>query len=314
MNGSTQDVTVAVGLPVWQGENYLAETLHTLLNQTIGGQLRIIVSDNASTDSTVAIVERAAHEDDRVRLIEQPHNIGAVANYNAVFAASSSDYFWWNAHDDLVSPNYAEAAVEALTANPGAVVAIAPSKVVGPDGTELAELKVPELLFSARPHQRLKGAITGSPAGVVFGVFRSEAVGRSRLHRAYTGSDRTFVAEMMLQGPPARMRSDAWFALREHEGRSVRSTQKTWFSHPREGWFAPHRAGKVVFPNWRRLGDYWTAVGRSRLSRADRLRCYGTLLSLLVEDRGRMPKMLAADLVKAAFTLGAKITRRRSAA
>lgn len=310
MNSSPPDVTVAVGLPVWQGENYLAETLDALLNQTIGERLDIIISDNASTDSTVAIVKDVAQGDDRVRLIEQPQNIGAVANYNAVFTSSSSTYFWWNAHDDLVSPDYAEAAVEALALDPDAVVAIAPSKVVGPDGEQIDTLEIPDLLFSPKPHERLKAAITGSPAGVVFGVFRSEAVARSRLHRSYTGSDRTFVAEMMLQGPPVRMRDDAWFALREHDGRSVRSTQKTWFSHPREGWFAPHRAGKIVFPNWRRFGDYWTAVGRSRLSGADRIRCYGTLLALLVEDRGRVPKMLAADIVKAAFALGAKIIRR----
>lgn len=310
-SSTTRSVEVAVGVPVWQGENYLAETLKSLLAQT-ASSFEIIVSDNDSRDGTVAIVEDAANADERVRLIRQPENIGAVANYNAVFSASTAEFFWWNAHDDVVSPRYAQAGVDALRSAPDAVVAVATSRIIGPDGEQIGELVTPPGLFSDHPHERLRAAVLGSPAGVVFGVFRSSAVRRSRGHRAYTGSDRTFVVEMMLQGPATRMEGDSWFALREHDGRSVRSTQKTWFSHPREGWFAPNRAGKIVFPNWRRTADYWTAVARSPLRLPDRFRCWGTLFGLFFRDRGRLTKQLLADLVKAGFTFGAKLVRRAS--
>jgi cellulose synthase/poly-beta-1,6-N-acetylglucosamine synthase-like glycosyltransferase len=49
-------VQVTVGLPVYNGERYLGEALDSILGQTFR-DLVLVVSDNASTDRTVEIVE-----------------------------------------------------------------------------------------------------------------------------------------------------------------------------------------------------------------------------------------------------------------
>ena len=56
---------VSVGLPVYNGERYIEESVRSVLAQTFA-DFELIISDNGSTDSTVGIVEKLAAEDDRI--------------------------------------------------------------------------------------------------------------------------------------------------------------------------------------------------------------------------------------------------------
>ena len=72
---------LSVGLPVYNGANYLAESLEALLGQSYG-DFELIISDNASTDSTPDICQHYAQQDSRIRYFRQPHNIGLAPNHN----------------------------------------------------------------------------------------------------------------------------------------------------------------------------------------------------------------------------------------
>ncbi len=48
---------LSIGLPVYNGEKYLAESLDALLDQSYE-DFELIISDNASTDGTTAICRR----------------------------------------------------------------------------------------------------------------------------------------------------------------------------------------------------------------------------------------------------------------
>lgn len=113
---------VTIGLPVYNGAPALTEALASLLRmQDI--DFRVVVSDNASTDNT-GLIGKAFGQDDRVTYIRQPENIGAYANFRAVFDQADSPYFMWAAHDDLWNPRFASELVRALDADPGAGFAI----------------------------------------------------------------------------------------------------------------------------------------------------------------------------------------------
>ena len=66
---------LSIGLPVYNGENYLAESLDALLGQSYE-DFELIISDNASTDGTADICRRYEKQDSRIRYIRQPRNIG----------------------------------------------------------------------------------------------------------------------------------------------------------------------------------------------------------------------------------------------
>ena len=66
---------LSIGLPVYNGETFLAESLEALLGQTYE-DFELIISDNASTDGTTEICHRYEKQDSRIRYIRQPRNIG----------------------------------------------------------------------------------------------------------------------------------------------------------------------------------------------------------------------------------------------
>ena len=74
---------LTVGVPVFNGGQWLSESLDSILNQTFDG-FEIVISDNQSVDDTRQIAEQFAARDDRVRYIRQSANIGIFRNYDAV--------------------------------------------------------------------------------------------------------------------------------------------------------------------------------------------------------------------------------------
>lgn len=217
---------VTLSLPVFNGSNYIADAIESILRQTLG-DFRLIVTDNASEDDTVEIVSSYAARDDRIVLVRNATNIGAAANYNLGFTYGLGKYFKWCAHDDHFSPNYLEACVNLLEADPDTAVAFGLTSLITARN-ELVQVAVEETpsIDSDDPcvrfRQVLKLAKTCFP---IFGVFRRDLLARSTLHRPYYGSDRALLAEMAILGKFRRV-DEAMFYNREHEERSINIDDK----------------------------------------------------------------------------------------
>ncbi len=97
--------TVTIGLPVYNGADYLDEAMASLCAQT-HMDLQILVSDNASTDETADILARWAARDSRVQVYRQPENIGAWGNFLWLAQNAAGEFLSFAAHDDRWSPNY----------------------------------------------------------------------------------------------------------------------------------------------------------------------------------------------------------------
>ena len=80
---------LSIGLPVYNGERYLAEAFDCFLAQTFQ-DFEIIVCDNASTDRTAEICRSFAQRDPRIRYYRNEKNLGAIPNFNRVFELSRS--------------------------------------------------------------------------------------------------------------------------------------------------------------------------------------------------------------------------------
>ena len=91
---------VSIGLPVYNGDRYLRETIEGLLNQTFS-DFELVICDNASTDRTQDICNEYCLLDKRVRYYRNNENIGAGKNFNKAFSLSQGKYFKWAACDDL---------------------------------------------------------------------------------------------------------------------------------------------------------------------------------------------------------------------
>ena len=83
---------ISIGTPVYNGEPLVREALECLTRQTFS-DFELIVSDNCSTDGTLAIVEAFAAQDPRIRIIRQARNFGGAANWRIVLDAVTAKYF-----------------------------------------------------------------------------------------------------------------------------------------------------------------------------------------------------------------------------
>ena len=112
---------VSVGIPVFNGENFLAHAIEAVLAQSYR-DFELIICDNASTDAAEAICRRYAAADRRVRYHRNARNLGVGPNYDLCFAHARGVFFKWMAHDDAIEPNFLEETVARLEANPEAVL------------------------------------------------------------------------------------------------------------------------------------------------------------------------------------------------
>src|SRR6476469_9870484 len=94
---------ISIGIPVYNGERFLAETIESLLRQTVG-EFELFIVDNSSTDRTEEIGREFAARDKRVRFVRNETNIGAYRNCNKVIQMGGGEYFKLNMADDVCHP------------------------------------------------------------------------------------------------------------------------------------------------------------------------------------------------------------------
>lgn len=264
---------VSVGVPVYNGEQYLVAALSSLQAQT-EERLEIIISDNASTDATEEICRTIAAEDPRIRYVRAGANRGAAWNFNNTFRLSSGTYFKWAAADDRHEPQFIERCVAALESDPSISVAYARVVDIGPDDEVLERWGPRPRATSSNAAERFDDVINNENlAFPVFGVVRSDVLARTSLIGPYSGSDWTLLAELALLGRFHEVPEEL-FLHREHPERSTRVYAK---SRDRAAWFDSRKSGKVTFPYWSLARAYTTAAVVLPESAPDRLRSLGSV-------------------------------------
>jgi glycosyltransferase involved in cell wall biosynthesis len=267
MPTNTKQLLVSIGIPVFNGENYLEKCLLSVLEQT-HKNLEVIISDNASDDRTADICQDFAGSDGRIKYFRQERNLGAGPNYNLVFESAQGRYFKWAAHDDTIDPGTIEKCLEILEDDPQCVLCHPRLVDVDHHGTVIEEESRD---YSDKPvHLRLKRSIAmGHNCAEIFGVIRSEMLRQTGLIRSYSDSDRTLICELALRGT-IRQTDEATFYRRVHSGKSDRVYNSY---RERTAWFDPQLKGAVVLPAWSQIRDVFGAIWRTPMSGHERLLC-----------------------------------------
>tara|TARA_B110000495_G_scaffold45718_1_gene37829 strand:+ start:121 stop:1035 length:915 start_codon:yes stop_codon:yes gene_type:complete len=111
---------LSIGIPVYNGEKFIKKCLNSILNQTFT-DFEIILSDNASTDSTSSICQEYANKDQRILFIKQKSTEKALWNYNFVLHQAKTEYFMWASADDIWHPKFIEKNLMFLEKHPNFV-------------------------------------------------------------------------------------------------------------------------------------------------------------------------------------------------
>lgn len=269
---------LSIGLPVYNGAEYLAESLDALLAQTYG-DYELIVSDNASTDNTAEICHTYAARDERIRYIRQPRNIGASPNHNLLPREARGDLFKWASHDDLYAPDLLRRCVDALDADPELVLAHAWQAII--DGAGDVVLPVDYALSTDDPRapERFRSMLFTVGGDDFYGVIRRDVLLKIKKMGSYHHADRTFVSALALHGRFHQVPEQLYFR-RDHPGRAERAKPSM---RQRCANLDPRRANRWLHPLPRLAAEYvWgfvSAIQQAPLSQADRRACYRHLAS-----------------------------------
>jgi len=113
---------VSVCIPTYNSAKYLRECIDSVLAQTYG-DFELLVSDNASTDSTCDIVR--GYIDRRIRLHRLERNMGMAFNFNNAARLAEGKYIKFLCYDDLLEPTCLEKQVDMLDRKPEIVMVTA---------------------------------------------------------------------------------------------------------------------------------------------------------------------------------------------
>jgi glycosyltransferase involved in cell wall biosynthesis len=285
---------VSIGLPVFNAEQYLEQSLGSILSQTYRN-FELIISDNASTDATEAICRRYMARDARVHYRRNSRNRGATFNFRQVVLVSSGEYFLWAAHDDMFAPQYVERCVDILEQNPDVVLCYSKSTEIDEQGKPI-ECKEQALNADVPdPHRRFRELIRmDHNCEAMFGVMRADVVKRTSIHGDFPDSDRCMLAEVALYGRFHEL-PDRLFLHRQH---AQQVTRQFPGRQERMARLNPDHRFLIVFPHFRQFREYILAIQRSPVDRKERLRCYFHMLRWLRDNRVRLMRDLRSAVVQ----------------
>ena len=272
---------LSIGLPVYNGEDYLAESLDALLGQSFE-DYELIIADNASTDGTADICHQYAKQDSRIRYLRQPRNIGLAANRQTLIEEARCELFKEASHDDLYARDLLKCCVDALDAYPQVVLAHSWTAAIDGAGNVTQALEYPLATDSPSAPERFRAVLMGpggADRGLIqaddgYGVIRTEVLRKVPPLGSYYHADRVLWAEIALYGPFYQARNWLYFR-RDHPDRAQHANPsvRRWCSN-----LDPRRADPIRHPVPRLVAEYvWAyiaAIRRAPLSLADRRLCY----------------------------------------
>jgi glycosyltransferase involved in cell wall biosynthesis len=165
---------VSIGVPVYNGEQYLAECLESILNQTYLNWECFIIN-NKSTDNSPLIANSFEERDSRFRVITNPDFVSMIINFNNTIKPISQEakYFKVVCADDWLFPEYLSRMVELMEKYPEAGLCSSyriDNKSVNGFGLDYYQgplFKGKSLLFD---HLMYKYDVTGSETTVLYRI------------------------------------------------------------------------------------------------------------------------------------------------
>jgi glycosyltransferase involved in cell wall biosynthesis len=264
---------VSVGLPVYNGEKYLAKAIESVLAQTFT-DLELIISDNASTDNTRQICEHYAARDQRIHYYRHEVNHGATWNFNRAFELSSGTYFNWLAHDDMLAPDFLMRCVEVLENVPEVVLCFSNARIVDENNEQLDRFDFALRTDSSIPGERFYDLLmVWHDCLPIFGLIRASSLKKTPLIGSYASGDHVLLARLGLMGK-FEILPEYLFLSRRHPLQSNKVYNVWTDHHAYSRWFSENQPRRLFLPQWEIMRDYFSMINRAEISWRERAYCH----------------------------------------
>ncbi len=188
---------VSIGMPVFNGAATIERAVRSLQFQSMP-DFELVISDNSSTDATLDVLYTTAKHDPRIRIIKQSSNIGAAANFKAVFREAVAEYFMWAACDDWWHPEFIEKNLANLRANSQAIASMSNVLI---DGVKLSEREAGVFQLIGAPKDKIREFCRSPGANSRFySLYRRNSLDGVSLDRTYLAADWSFIVDLLQRG------------------------------------------------------------------------------------------------------------------
>ncbi len=107
---------VSIVLPLYNAEQYIVQTLSSIINQTYKNW-ELIIIDDCSNDHSISVIEEIVNKDSRIHLYHNERNLGVTRTRNKGFTLCNGEYVALIDSDDLWEEHKLELQVEAANKN-----------------------------------------------------------------------------------------------------------------------------------------------------------------------------------------------------
>jgi glycosyltransferase involved in cell wall biosynthesis len=145
---------VSVILPVYNGEQFLADAIDSILDQEFK-DFELILIDDCSTDSSPAICQSYVQRDNRVAYHRNEQNLKLPASLNKGHRLAKGQYLTWSSDDNILYPNNLSVLASVLRKGKSDLVYSAMRNIEA-DGT------VRRIVPAANPVKSLFGSVVGA--------------------------------------------------------------------------------------------------------------------------------------------------------
>ncbi|HOI55240.1 MAG TPA: glycosyltransferase family 2 protein [Phycisphaerae bacterium] len=191
---------VSIGVPVYNGERFLRDTLNGLLAQEFS-DVEILISDNASTDGTEAIAREFAAREPRVTYCRNTENLGAARNFELLVERARGTYFIWASAHDRWDRRFLAECVAALRAHPEAVLCYSQATAIDESGQPKGPMPLQRDTCGMALHARYRTALWRTHSYIIYGLHRRDALRQVMPAPKVMGNDDVMLAELALIGP-----------------------------------------------------------------------------------------------------------------
>lgn len=131
---------VSVIMSVYNTEKFLSDAIESILRQDFS-DFEFLILDDCSTDNSYKILQKYAKKDARIKIFQNPKNMGISYTRNCLIAFSESDFIATQDSDDMSFKNRLSLQYDFLQKNPDFAVVSGNNVIINEKGNVVGKRK-----------------------------------------------------------------------------------------------------------------------------------------------------------------------------
>ena len=128
--------SISIIMSVYNGEQFLNESIKSILNQTYT-DFEFIITNDCSTDNSKDIIQEFAKKDSRIKFIDNKKNLGLAQSLNNMIKISKAKYIARMDADDIALQNRFEKQMKIIQNNPDIDVVFTGTMLIDKFGNDI---------------------------------------------------------------------------------------------------------------------------------------------------------------------------------